>query len=98
MSIQAGKLAIGATLVVALVTFVAAPAASQAAPSKKVDEQDKQICEKVPVLGSRLAVKHVCMTRTQWEERQRDDRQAIDSAQRSPCVIQGVSSTGKPSC
>lgn len=98
MSNHAGNHAIGTALVVAFGVFVAAPAASQEAPKNNGYDPDKEICEKIYVLGSRLAVKRVCMTRAQWEERRRDDRQAIEAAQRSPCVTQGTGPRGKPSC
>jgi hypothetical protein len=87
-----------ATLVAMSAVFLATPAIAQKAPKNPANDADKKICEKITVLGSRLAFKQVCMTRDQWAERRLDDRQAIDAAQRSPCVIQGVSAGGKPSC
>lgn len=44
-------------------------------------DPDRIICEKQEVVGSRLATRRVCMTAAQWEERKREDRQAIDKAQ-----------------
>jgi hypothetical protein len=40
------------------------------------------VCEKVEVIGSRLASKRVCMTRVQWAEQKRLNREEIDKAQR----------------
>ena len=53
------------------------------AEGKKADSKDPNriICEKQGVLGSRLAVKRVCMTAAEWEVRKREDRQAIEKGQ-----------------
>lgn len=40
------------------------------------------ICKDVPMSGSRLDAKRVCMTRMQWEDMQRDARNTTDKAQR----------------
>ena len=71
-------------LSVALVagTLAGAPAAA-AEPSKKADPNEI-VCEKQEVVGSRLAVKKVCLTRAQWAEQRQLDRQAIDKAQKNP--------------
>ena len=87
-----------ATLGAMFAAFLATPAIGQKTPKNPASDADKKICEKITVLGSRLAVKQVCMTRAQWAERRLDDRQAIDAAQRSPCVTQSTNARGTPSC
>ena len=52
-----------------------------AAPAKPQTDPNEIVCEKQEQLGSRLAVKKVCMTRAEWAERRLQDRQAIDKAQ-----------------
>jgi hypothetical protein len=39
------------------------------------------VCESQKVIGSRLAVKRVCMTRAQWADRRLVDRQDVEKAQ-----------------
>jgi len=71
------------TLIAATAMVSAAPAQSEnsaKAPSKAQD-LNEIVCEKSEVLGSRVAVKKVCMTRAEWAERRRLDRQEIDKAQ-----------------
>jgi len=55
-----------------------------AAEEKKADKNDPNriICEKQEVLGSRVATKKICMTAAQWEDRKREDREAIEKGQR----------------
>ena len=86
----------GARPVAALATVVAfaclAPAATAADPkSRKSYDPNEVVCEKITVLGSRLAVKRVCATRAEWAERRREDRDNLDRSQRSPCVVTGAS-------
>ena len=56
------------------------------------------ICEKQTIVGSRLATRRVCGTRAEWAEKRRLDKDAIDQAQRSPCMITTTSSKGHASC
>ena len=73
---------------IAIVIFAAlalVPAIA-AAEEKKADKNDPNriICEKQEVIGSRVATKKVCLTAAQWEERRREDREALDKAQVQP--------------
>jgi hypothetical protein len=43
--------------------------------------QTEVVCEKIEVLGSRLATKRICMTRAEWAQRRKDDREAVEQAQ-----------------
>jgi hypothetical protein len=51
-----------------------------AAPHRGKDPNDI-ICKELPMSGSMLDQKRVCMTRLQWEDRQRDTRETIERAQ-----------------
>jgi hypothetical protein len=42
---------------------------------------DKMVCKSISLSGSMLDRKKVCMTRLQWEEQRRRDRDWIDRAQ-----------------
>ena len=83
--------------------IVAAPAASPAAnvdngrPKSEASKADQKVCEDITVVGSRLAVKRVCATRAQWAEKRRRDRDLVDQAQRSPCVVSQMDG-GKQIC
>ena len=48
---------------------------------KNRSKADELVCQKIEQTGSRLAVKRVCMTRSQWSERKLQDRQAIEKMQ-----------------
>lgn len=72
---------------ISLVAFSATSA--QAAPQEARPSQAKQkrpdagdlICERVPMVGSRLESKKVCMTRLEWQEKKTLDREFIDRVQ-----------------
>ncbi|MEO8177088.1 MAG: hypothetical protein ABI626_10580 [Sphingomicrobium sp.] len=44
---------------------------------------DEVICQKVPQLGSRLIVKSVCATRSQWAQREQDDKAYVNDVARN---------------
>ena len=66
---------------------LAAPAVAQDDAAKKNDPNEI-VCEKQKVLGSRLAVKRVCMTRAEWAEQRRADRDMINKSQLGACMKQ----------
>lgn len=62
------------------------PAAVAAAPNEpqrpaKGADPNEVVCEKMEVTGSRLAVKRVCMTRSEWADRRQQDRAATEKSQ-----------------
>ena len=76
-----------------------APASGkQIAPNHNVGDPNDRICEKITVIGSRLATKKFCGTRAEWAERKRQDREALEAAQKSPCMLTHNSGSGKPAC
>ena len=91
-------------LVFAAVIGVAAPALSQEASKPKKGDPDEIVCEKITAIGSRVATKRVCATRTEWAEKRKLDKEAMEQAQpmgNAPCQTTGSSSgsgTGRPSC
>ena len=69
-----------------------ASAAATAEPgtAKANKDTNQVICEKQEVLGSRLAVRRVCMTRAQWAEQRRAERDLVQNSQlnarqKNPC-------------
>jgi invasion protein IalB len=68
-----------------LTPLASAPAVAQAdqqqQSAKKALDPNQVVCEKQEETGSRLASKRVCMTRSQWAEQRRLDRQEVDRAQ-----------------
>ena len=86
---------------VALMSLVSiAPAYAQDSPSQQRPPADpnERICEDVVQTGSRLATRRFCGTRAQWADKQRQDREAVEKAQMSPCMITHTSPSGKASC
>jgi len=73
-------------VVIVIFAALALVPAIAAAEEKKADKNDPNriICEKQEVIGSRVATKKVCLTAAQWEERRREDREALDKAQVQP--------------
>ena len=51
-----------------------------AAPASSADPNEV-VCEREEVVGSRLAHRRVCMTRSQWEQARREDRNAVEKVQ-----------------
>lgn len=55
---------------------------AQAQPGAvKGPDQTETLCEKVEILGSRLSTRSVCMTRAEWAQKRRDDKDAVEKAQ-----------------
>jgi hypothetical protein len=66
--------------------LLAATAASAEAPTASAthnaaSDPNEMVCRTSGELGSRLNRRRVCMTRAQWAERQREQRQDIERAQ-----------------
>ena len=76
----------------------ASASGKQIAPNHNVGDPNERICEKITLVGSRLATKKFCGTRAEWAERKRQDREALEAAQRSPCMLTHNSGSGKPAC
>ena len=72
---------------VAALGTTAAVAANPA--SKKQRDPNEVVCEKQQELGSRVAMKRICMTRAEWAERRRLDRSEIEKAQTSRGIKTG---------
>ena len=69
-------------MISAAVTALGTTAAFAADPAgKKQRDPNEVVCEKQKELGSRLAVKRVCMTRAEWAERRRLDRMELEKTQ-----------------
>jgi hypothetical protein len=49
-------------------------------------DPNEMVCEKQKALGSRLAVRKVCMTRSEWARARQEDREAVEKAQ----TVRGV--------
>lgn len=69
--------------------MAAAQAAQQTPPAKQqpgksTDSASEIVCQKFEATGSRIAVKRVCMTRSQWADQQRLEQQEIQEAQTQP--------------
>jgi hypothetical protein len=78
----------------ALVSYsLAGAAVAQTSPSQAnppAARGNDKVCETITVTGSRIGAKRFCGTRAEWEERRRRDREAVEAAQRSPCVVNGT--------
>lgn len=73
---------IAAAAAAAMLTAMPAWAGETVSPDKKVAKDPNEVvCEKQEVLGSRLGSKKICMTRAEWAEQRRVERQEIDKAQ-----------------
>lgn len=91
------KLALASAIAMAL---VATPSFAQKgrAPNTSTGDPNERICENITPVGSRIATKRFCGTRAEWEDRKRQDREALESAQKGPCMITRTTGTGRPAC
>ena len=64
------------------------PGAARAA----IADKDPVVCERLETIGSRLATKKVCMTRSQWADARYQDRAVMEKVQQQRGFI-GESST-----
>lgn len=79
-----------ALLLVAAATLMQAQPAPPAATARKAKDPNEVVCEKIEILGTRLATKRICMTRREWAEQQAVDRQSIDRTQvQRACTNEG---------
>lgn len=87
---------------VSLALLAAAPVAHAQSPipsqQKPAADPNERVCEDVTQTGSRLATKRFCATRSEWEDKKRQDKDAVERAQMSPCVLTHNGSGGKPGC
>jgi len=60
--------------------------AQKQAPNHNVGDPNERICETLTPVGSRLTTKRFCGTRAEWAEKKREEREALEAAQRGPCV------------
>lgn len=74
----------------------------QVAPNHNVGDPNERICETITPIGTRLGTKKFCGTRAEWADRKRQDREALERAQLSPCMVthmaMGANGNGHPSC
>lgn len=69
---------------IALGFVLVAPAAAEesaGSPARKKRDPNALVCERQEVLGSRLKKRKVCMTRAQWAEQRRSDRDLVHQSQ-----------------
>ena len=74
-------LKLAAVCLVAMSASAIVNAQSNAPKVKNAPNTDDVVCEKVEVIGSRLAAKRICMKRSEWAERRLQDRQEVDKTQ-----------------
>lgn len=72
------------------------------APNHNVGDPNERICETIIPIGSRVGTKKFCGTRAEWADRKRQDREALERAQLSPCVmthnVRAANGNGAQSC
>lgn len=81
--------------------FGSPPAVAQAepAPTTSAGDPNERVCENLSQVGSRLAKRRVCSTRAEWEDRKRQDRQAVEQIQKQiggPCQTTPSARNGGP--
>lgn len=82
---------ISGCVVGALAIAISSPAAAEGSKrSNQAKDPNQKICEDITLVGSRLAMKRVCATRAEWAAKRRRDRDMVDQAQKSPCVVGSV--------
>lgn len=73
---------LAATVPAAVPAVQAAPQAGQTRVAQTdIEKKDPVICERVGEIGSRLRVKKICKSKSEWEEQRRSDRSNIERSQ-----------------
>ena len=89
-----------AFLAAALVTGSSSALAQTVSKAQPLDPNAK-VCETIASAGTRLGQK-ICATQAEWAERKRQDREAVEQAQRSAnfaCTVAPSTTDGRgPSC
>jgi hypothetical protein len=64
---------------------------TSASPAKKTAlDPNERVCRDIPLTGSRMVTRRFCATRAEWEEREREDKDAIQLMQRPmQCSVMG---------
>ena len=60
-----------------------------AAPGAATLSEEKLICRRIEVLGSRLRANRVCMTKERWADQRQQDRMLIERSQMHACTPGG---------
>lgn len=77
---------IAGALIIGSVPAFAQTAPAQQQAAKPAKDPNEVVCEKQEETGSRLSSHQVCMTRSQWAEQRRLNRQDIEKIQtQRPC-------------
>jgi hypothetical protein len=64
-------------------------------------DPNQRICEDITQVGSRLATKRICATRAEWDDRRKQDREALDLARNRgaiPCMPINTRNPSQKSC
>ena len=67
-----------AAAVVAAPSFAQTPAPATPAAAPSPDSGDKMVCRSEETIGSRLKTQKVCLTQREWQERERENREAVE--------------------
>lgn len=91
---------ISAALLAAVAAMSFTPAQAEQASSQQPAAADpnERVCEDIIQTGSRIAAKRYCATRAEWADKKKQDREAVEKAQMSPCVLTHNGGSGKPGC
>ena len=88
------------SLALSILAVALAPPAIAAPDSKRsvTADPNRRICQEVGTLGTRLGKKKICATAAEWEEKKKQDREAVEQGQRSARVgcSQAPSTTNGP--
>jgi hypothetical protein len=57
------------------------------AKTATAQDPNEILCQSVPIIGSRLQSKRVCMSRAKWIEQQRADRDEVDKVQKRRVLL-----------
>ena len=96
------KIALPAKLLLVSALLMGSPNAfAQTVSKAQPMDPNAKVCETIASAGTRLG-KKICATRAEWAERKRQDREAIEQAQRSAtfaCSVAPSTTDGRgPNC
>ena len=73
-------------------------AAEPSRSAKQAKDPNEKVCETHGVLGSRLAVRRVCATGAEWDDRGRRERDIVDRTQTQRCAIDPLRASAVSIC
>ncbi len=82
--------AIGTGLFLATAAMAETTVQQAKSPDQNLKDANEVVCQREETIGSRLAAKKICLTRKEWDERARINREETERAQQNTANPNGL--------